>query len=80
LADSATAREIAAARGAAVRDRVAWVEREAVYRRSEAGGPQQMESRGLLAVSFTRRDSRAGDHDLHTHVAISHEVHAAEGP
>jgi hypothetical protein len=34
----------------------------------------------LLAVSFTRRDSRAGDHDLHTHVAISHEVHAAEGP
>ncbi len=79
LADPATAREIAAAHDAAVRDVVDWLEREAVYTRVGAGGPQQVDTRGLLAVSFTHRDSRAGDPDLHTHVAISNKVQAADG-
>ncbi len=74
LADPATAREIAAAHDAAVRDVVGWLEREAVYTRIGAGGPQQVDTRGLLAVAFTHRDSRAGDPDLHTHVAISNKV------
>ena len=30
--------------------------------------------RGLVAASFTHRDSRAGDPDLHTHVAVSNKV------
>ena len=32
---------------------------------------------GLLAAAFTHRDSRAGDPDLHTHVAISNKVQSA---
>jgi conjugative relaxase-like TrwC/TraI family protein len=79
LADPAMAREIAAAHDAAVRDVVGWLEREAVYTRVGAGGPQQVDTRGLLAVAFTHRDSRAGDPDLHTHVAISNKVQAADG-
>lgn len=79
LADPATAREIAAAHDAAVRDVVGWLEREAVYTRLGAGGPQQVDTRGLLAVAFTHRDSRAGDPDLHTHVAISNKVQVADG-
>ena len=35
--------------------------------------------RGLLAVAFTHRDSRAGDPDLHTHVAISNKVQTTGG-
>jgi conjugative relaxase-like TrwC/TraI family protein len=79
LADPATAREIAAAHDAAVRDVVGWLEREAVYTRIGAGGPQQVDTRGLLAVAFTHRDSRAGDPDLHSHVAISNKVQATDG-
>jgi conjugative relaxase-like TrwC/TraI family protein len=79
LADAATAREIAAAHDAAVRDVVDWLEREAVYTRLGAGGPQQVDTRGLLAVAFTHRDSRAGDPDLHTHVAISNKVQTRDG-
>ncbi len=30
--------------------------------------------RGLVAAAFTHRDSRAGDRDLHTHVAVSNKV------
>ncbi len=33
--------------------------------------------RGLVAAAFTHRDSRAGDPDLHTHVAVSNKVQAA---
>src|SRR4051794_3432308 len=79
LAGPATAREIAAAHDAAVRDVVGWLEREAIYTRIGAGGPQQVNTRGLLAVAFTHRDSRAGDPDLHTHVAISNKVQTTGG-
>jgi conjugative relaxase-like TrwC/TraI family protein len=79
LADPATAREIAAAHEAAVRDVVDWLEREAVYTRLGAGAPQQVDTRGLLGVAFTHRDSRAGDPDLHTHVAISNKVQTRDG-
>jgi hypothetical protein len=30
--------------------------------------------RGLVATAFTHRDSRAGDPDLHTHVAVANKV------
>lgn len=39
-----------------------------------------MEVRGLVAAAFTHRDSRAGDPDLHTHVAVANKVQTvAEG-
>ncbi|MEP7180169.1 MAG: MobF family relaxase, partial [Pseudonocardiales bacterium] len=79
LADPEVAREVAGAHEAAVRDVVDWLEREAVYTRVGANGVQQVDARGLLAVAFTHRDSRAGDPDLHTHVAISNKVQAVDG-
>lgn len=79
LADPEVAREIAGAHEGAVRDVVDWLEREAVYTRVGANGVQQVDTRGLLAVAFTHRDSRAGDPDLHTHVAISNKVQTTGG-
>jgi hypothetical protein len=34
---------------------------------------------GLVAASFTHRDSRAGDPDLHTHVAVANKVQTMQG-
>ncbi len=38
-----------------------------------------MNVRGLVAVAFTHRDSRAGDPDLHTHVAVANKVQTLAG-
>lgn len=38
-----------------------------------------METRGLIAAAFRHRDSRAGDPDLHTHVAVANRVQAGSG-
>ena len=64
----------------AVRDSLGWLERHAVFTRLGAGGTRQVEVTGLLAVAFTHRDSRAGDPNLHTHVAISNKVQVADTP
>lgn len=58
----------------AVADTIDWLERHATYSRTGHAGVAQVEVRGLIAASFTHRDSRAGDPDLHTHVAISNKV------
>ena len=38
-----------------------------------------MNVRGLMAAAFTHRDSRAGDPDLHTHVAVANKVQTLGG-
>ncbi len=38
-----------------------------------------MEVRGLVGAAFTHRDSRAGDPDLHTHVAVANKVQTRDG-
>jgi conjugative relaxase-like TrwC/TraI family protein len=38
-----------------------------------------MPVRGLVAAAFTHRDSRAGDPDLHTHVAVANKVQTLDG-
>ena len=35
------------------------------------GRIRQVNVRGLVATAFTHRDSRAGDPDLHTHIAVA---------
>jgi conjugative relaxase-like TrwC/TraI family protein len=40
---------------------------------------RQVEVRGLVAAAFTHRDSRAGDPDLHTHVAVANKVQTLDG-
>ncbi|CQD24670.1 exonuclease V subunit alpha [Mycobacterium lentiflavum] len=59
---------------AAVADALAWLETHAAFTRSGKDGVAQVDTTGLLAAAFTHRDSRAGDPDLHTHVAISNKV------
>ncbi len=44
------------------------------FTRSGAAGVAQVDTTGLIGTAFTHRDSRAGDPDLHTHVAISNKV------
>jgi conjugative relaxase-like TrwC/TraI family protein len=40
---------------------------------------RQVDVTGLVATAFTHRDSRAGDPDLHTHVAVANKVQTATG-
>jgi conjugative relaxase-like TrwC/TraI family protein len=79
LADPDVAAQIETAHAAAVTDVIGWLERTAVYTRLGTGGIRQVDVTGLLAVAFTHRDSRTGDPDLHTHVAISNKVRTLEG-
>lgn len=54
-------------------------EREAAFTRVGAGGIAQVDTNGFVAVAFDHFDSRAGDPLLHTHVAVSNRVMAADG-
>jgi DNA primase catalytic core len=63
----------------AVQDTLTWLEKNATYTRRGKGGVAQLEVDGLIAAAFTHRDSRAGDPDLHTHVAVSNKVRAKDG-
>jgi conjugative relaxase-like TrwC/TraI family protein len=59
---------------AAVADALAWLEANAAFTRSGTNGVAQVNTTGLIGAAFTHRDSRAGDPDLHTHMAISNKV------
>ena len=60
-------------------DALGFVERCALFTRLGANGVRQVEVRGLVAAAFTHRDSRSGDPDLHTHVAVANKVQTLEG-
>ncbi len=62
----------------AVEQCLSWLEEHAAYTRLGRGGARQVEVRGLIAAAFTHRDSRAGDPNLHTHVAVSNKVQVAD--
>ena len=79
LAPDEVATEIRSAHEAAVADTLSWLEREVAHTRVGRGGARQVKTRGLVAAAFTHRDSRAGDPDLHTHVAVSNKVQAEDG-
>ena len=64
---------------AAVSDALRFIEREALFTREGLNGARQVETRGLIAAAFTHRDSRAGDPDLHTHVAVANKVQSTSG-
>ncbi|RBY98105.1 TrwC relaxase [Blastococcus sp. TF02-8] len=79
LAPRAVAEQIEAAHAAAVADTLRWLERHACFTRLGHDGVRQVETTGLVAAVFTHRDSRAGDPDLHTHVAVSNKVQTTDG-
>ena len=70
--------KIEAAHRAAVADVIGWLQTHAAYTRLGAHGVRQVETHGLMGAAFTHRDSRAGDPDLHTHVAISNKVQTTD--
>ena len=74
LSDPATAAAIERAHDAAVAEALAFIERTALFTRTGTNGVRQVDVRGLIGTAFTHRDSRAGDPDLHTHVAVANKV------
>jgi hypothetical protein len=50
-----------------------------LFTREGKDGVRQVETRGLIAAAFAHRDSRAGDPDLHTHVAVANKVQTKQG-
>ena len=79
VAPREVAEAVEAAHEAAVRDALAFIEREVLFTREGRNGARQVETRGLIATAFTHRDSRAGDPDLHTHVAVANKVQTQQG-
>jgi conjugative relaxase-like TrwC/TraI family protein len=74
VADPALAAVIEQAHHAAVQDALKFIEEHALFTRTGPQGIRQVNVRGLVATAFTHRDSRAGDPDLHTHVAVANKV------
>ncbi|MFD4351522.1 MobF family relaxase [Nocardia sp. NPDC058518] len=78
MAPPSVATRIEGAHRAAVGDALAWIEDNALFTRLGRGGIRQVNVEGIVAASFTHRDSRAGDPDLHTHVLIANRVRAED--
>ena len=76
LAPRVIAEQIEQAHHQAVAETVGWLEDNATFSRVGTDGIAQVDTTGLIAAAFTHRDSRAGDPNLHTHVAVSNKVQA----
>jgi conjugative relaxase-like TrwC/TraI family protein len=79
VADPKVAAAIERAHHSAVQDALAFIEKHALFTRTGPQGIRQVNVRGLVATTFTHRDSRAGDPDLHTHVAVANKVQTLDG-
>jgi hypothetical protein len=79
VADLHVAAQIERAHQAAVQDALNFIERNALFTRQGRNGVRQVNVTGLVATAFTHRDSRAGDPDLHTHVAVANKVQVLDG-
>jgi len=79
IAPPAVAAKIEEAHAAAVTDALTFIEEHVLFSREGKDGARQVETRGLIAAAFTHRDSRAGDPDLHTHVAVANKVQTRQG-
>jgi conjugative relaxase-like TrwC/TraI family protein len=79
VADPHVAARIEQAHQAAVQDALTFIERHVLFTRQGRNGVRQVNVTGLVAAAFTHRDSRAGDPDLHTHVAVANKVQTLDG-
>ena len=78
IAEPAVAAKIERAHHAAIKDALAFIEKNALFTRTGTNGVRQVDVTGLVATAFTHRDSRAGDPDLHTHIAVANKVQVLE--
>jgi conjugative relaxase-like TrwC/TraI family protein len=58
---------------------LAMLDEHAAFTRAGAGGAAQIGTHGLTYAVFEHHDSRDGDPNLHTHVAVSTKVMGADG-
>ncbi len=79
IAPTAVSQVIADAHNAAVKTAFDYLEDSVAYTRLGRGGAAQVEATGLIGAAFAHRDSRAGDPDLHTHVALANKVRTLDG-
>src|SRR5829696_6495302 len=79
VAEPAVAAAIEKAHQAAVNEALSFIEQQALFTRTGPQGIRQVNVRGLVGAAFTHRDSRAGDPDLHTHVAVANKVQTLDG-
>jgi len=79
LGDERVRRQVEQAHEAAWRRALAYLEEHAALTRTGAAGIAQVETRGLVAAAFDHPDSRSGDPNLHTHVAVSAKVQGLDG-
>ena len=79
VAEPAVAATIERAHQDAVHDALTFIETHALFTRTGPQGIRQVNVRGLVGTAFTHRDSRAGDPDLHTHVAVANKVQTLDG-
>ncbi len=79
LADPETRQAVEDAHHEAVRNTLGWIEREAAFTRVGHAGIAQIDTTGLVAAAFDHRESRAGDPDLHTHIAVANKVCGVDG-
>jgi conjugative relaxase-like TrwC/TraI family protein len=79
IGDDDVRRAIQGAHDHAVREALAYVERESGVTRRGAGGSAVIAGRGLIGAAFRHRTSRAGDPQLHTHVLVANLVLGADG-
>ncbi|MBY0286791.1 MAG: relaxase domain-containing protein [Mycobacteriaceae bacterium] len=76
LAPLEVSRIIEQAHDRAVADALEYLQDNAAFTRTGSQGVAQIDTDGFIAAVFTHRDSRAGDPNLHSHVAVSNKVRA----
>src|SRR4030095_12297127 len=79
IADPHVAAQIEASHRAAVRDALSFIERHALFTRQGTNGVRQVNVTGLVAAAVTHRDSRGGEPEFHTHVAVANKVQTLDG-
>ena len=79
VADPHVAAQIERAHHTAVQDALQFLERHALFTREGPQGIRQINVHGFVATAFAHRDSRAGEPDLHTHVAVANKVQTLSG-
>ena len=78
VANRGVAARIETAHREAVMIALRFVEQSLLFTREGTNGARQVDVTGLVGAAFTHRDTRAGDPDLHTHVAVANKVKAVE--
>ena len=91
LGDPLARAEVVEATNSAVREAIAWLEREACFVRRgsnnraskpapfEQFGTRRLRGAGFVAAGFRHRTSRAGDPHLHTHVLVANITRGPDG-